>query len=726
MDTTELEVEMRAIGLIVENIILDDHIQRVPVEGKPHRKNGWYRGSVLPSGHITCTYGRWDPWEKITWNSRNGGTVSGDDRVFLEKLHHKHEAERIMKEESVRIEAKKMWDQVRTNGPHPYLDNKKLQSHPITKVDGTLLWIPMADVETGELVNIQRIDKDGSKRFLEGGQTKSTCFMLQGKGKVCISTGFATSLAIWQATGYNVVGCFYDSNLPMIAPFVKERCSEEIIVCGDNDKVDQRFGRGSGEHYGKQAAKLIGCQFIMPDKLGTDFNDLLIEGGAEAVREAIMLSPPADAVTEVLADPGITLEIPANLYKNVGLLTMGMQAAIEAGAPGIIQYTFPAVCCILSRAIASKLSCQEIYPNIYSIKVGRSSSGKTDVDRALYKGIRQVGIQNFYGSTDFASGPGLLRGLMENEICLIRMDEVINLFHRYKHDSISEGKMAALLELYTANGTEIYKPYSEQSKTVRLNNPVVSLSGNGTLEIFDDLRIEDMRSGMIQRFDFFTYEGLIPYRSMGNVNNPEMREFCSGIRALLETVPPQKHAHDVSGLIGKNYSLDMTDDCRHMLSEYSVRITDMANNLGEESEGGTGIIMSRYRTAIKYAMIHIAATRPAVNIFDPMEMYDLEWGVHVAEMLSNWKIQKLTGKITAGSFHKTCENIKQAIRTCMMSKSKKPRKPSWSVLCNIRKKLKNLTSRERDEALQLLSDNGDIVVRQVGKKVYYYLKKNSL
>lgn len=414
----------------------------------------------------------------------------------------------------------------------------------------------------------------------------------------------------------------------------------------------------------------------------------------------------------------LTLKIPENIYKVPGLISEGLQACPMAGAPRILQYNLPVVFSLVSRAIANKLSINRVYPSLYNIKVGGTSTGKTDSDKVFKAAIDRCGAENFYGPTDFSSGPGLLRGMQETPQCYIAMDEVTNLFKRSAEDVIGAGKMAALMEIYTCTGDEIRKTYGDKTKSILIKNPCLIFTGNATLAIFDDIKMEDLLSGTLQRFDFWCYDGPIPYRHPIEYDNPPMDKFITKLSNLIAVAPPRANRLNTRRSHQTNYNLGMTDSAVELLADYSKYIIDSANSYKGE-DGIQGMISRKYNLCQKYLMIHIASTRVGEEIFNLAEVEDLQWGIDVAEMLVDWKISKIPKRVTAGAFHRDCEIFKEAIIAAIRIK----KKPTIRALCSRRKRLKELRPKERQDIVSNLLAQDEIVVDETTSPPSYWLKK---
>ncbi|WP_115560549.1 plasmid replication protein, CyRepA1 family [Xanthomonas arboricola] len=129
----------------------------------------------------------------------------------------------------------------------------------------------------GQLVNVQRIDVQGRKLFLRGGQKRATHFRIEGTGPAWLCEGYATGASVHAATGAPVVVAFDAGNLAHCASLAD-------AVAADND--------ASGT--GQRAAEATGLAWTMPPAVGEDWNDLHQRAGIGAVRAclALLREPP--------------------------------------------------------------------------------------------------------------------------------------------------------------------------------------------------------------------------------------------------------------------------------------------------------------------------------------------------------------------------------------------------------------------------------------------------
>lgn len=156
-----------------------------------------------------------------------------------------------------------------------------------------------------KLVNVQTIDEDGHKKFLNGGQKQGAYAVIgdlkQSQDGIFLAEGFATASSVYQATKKPVVVAFDAGNLKAVSEKLINVLPENVPVyfAADNDPSH------TGEHKAQAAAAIWGdrAKIILPEftpqqihefqeiygteKVPTDFNDLHKLAGIEVVLEQI-------------------------------------------------------------------------------------------------------------------------------------------------------------------------------------------------------------------------------------------------------------------------------------------------------------------------------------------------------------------------------------------------------------------------------------------------------
>ncbi len=684
-------------GLNVESLILDGEIHRVRVNGKKE-KNGWYVGREV-GDKIFGTFGRWDTGVTVKWSSTE--KITQHDREIMEFVRLKAEADKERKNANAAKAANAMWSTATApDDDHPYLLKKKINPILARQYNEYLL-IPMY-LNGDDVVNLQKIYPDGSKRFLYGGIVKGASARLHSRycpeNTICLCEGYATGVTIYEATSFSTIVCFNAGNMAAVAIRVREKFPTAVIyVCCDNDPV--------GIEKGTEAARVCDGEVRIPNIKDGDFNDLCNKFDSWKVAHTINMPSAASTKDDVI---DLTTTIPPAALNVPGLITDGLNACLASELPGIMQYNYPVVLSMIARAISGKVSHENRHPVFYNLKVGGTSTGKTHSSKIMLQAVCRAGIEGFYGPSEFASGPGLLRSLEEQKICLINMDEASYLFKRFdKPDQISSGKIAAILELYTATGTVYHKVYADKRQNIKIDNPCVNIVGNATPGIFEDIRPEDFDTGLLQRWDFWYYGGPILHRQKRQENGA-MDKFINGLKAIMEL--------EVGLGIGP-VEYEWEDEGKR-LHEYSRHVVDECNKLDEDSM--KGLISRSYDNAIKYAMIHAASVRTPAELLDPLTLADLEYGILLAELLAYWKKDVLAGRVHQGTFHKNCEMLKDGIRAAHKVGVESP---TIKKIMTRRRPLRNLSPKELDDIERALIARGELYIdTSRGKRTYHLIK----
>lgn len=258
----------------------DGDIHRFHVPGdKPNTLNGWY--CLFADGIASGAFGSWKTGSASTWCSREPVDAREAEQVRqrIDQARRQRETEQQRRQLKAAGMAQRWWRDARRADPeHPYLVTKQVRSHALRQRGDELL-VPL--YVAGELVNLQRIARDGSKRFLYGGRIKgaySTLGRISPGSAVCICEGWATGATLHQDGGYTVACAMNAGNLKAVATALRARYPDvEIIIAGDDDRnTDGNPGRAAAN------AAALACRGLVtfpewpaeaPPSL-TDFNDL--------------------------------------------------------------------------------------------------------------------------------------------------------------------------------------------------------------------------------------------------------------------------------------------------------------------------------------------------------------------------------------------------------------------------------------------------------------------
>lgn len=248
---------------------------RFPGIGKGRgNTSGWCR--ILSPG--LAVYGDWSQDLRAVW--RDESVQDGrSDREALRDALREQKAERTkerVRQREVAKYAQRLVERA-VRATHPYLERKGFPSY-CGLVDGHELLVPMRDVRSyDDVLNVQRISSDGTKKFLLGGRARGAVYIM---GPHCERTvlveGFATGLSVELAVQRlgqpaRVVVCFSAHNLAQVAKFFPA-----AVVAADHDES------GTGEAVARETA----LKWVMPDSIG-DFNDQHLKSGIWSVTQKL-------------------------------------------------------------------------------------------------------------------------------------------------------------------------------------------------------------------------------------------------------------------------------------------------------------------------------------------------------------------------------------------------------------------------------------------------------
>lgn len=262
---------------------LDDSGTIVRFAGPDERskKSAWY-WYVGDAGIV----GDWRTGDRFQWFKRKGLKPAGLMAATPSRKERKRE--RAGTAASTAQRAREIWEHSKVE-PHLYLHRKLIQ--PLgTRVWRDRLLVPVRN-PAGDLVNLQFIFPDGSKRFLKGGKMTGHFFTIgeyDPEQRIFITEGFATGATIHLVTGDFVVVAFYADNMYDVATAWRWR---KPIIAADNDHATIVKGKpyNAGMIAARQIYEDMGLDVVAPPALPgvTDFNDLYVEHGTNATVRAL-------------------------------------------------------------------------------------------------------------------------------------------------------------------------------------------------------------------------------------------------------------------------------------------------------------------------------------------------------------------------------------------------------------------------------------------------------
>ena len=295
-----LSTYFMSCGFLPPEIIADSNIHRFKRDPSNKRNDCWYLATklLLSSGKesLSCTFGDWKTGEKHHFSNRDSL-----DQSQQRELHAKRNAHMVALDKNIRAlqsAAKEKANLILKKSTltirHSYLDRKSIVlKKPITIYKGSLA-IPMVDL-SGQLLGIQFIGLDDTKRFLSGQQVKGAVHLIgeisESTNVILVVEGFATGYSVHAATALPVFCVFTASNLISACPQIKAKYpGRKIIICADDDRWTNE---NPGVSFAKKAVHATGGSIAIPEfknleKKPTDFNDLHVLEGLKEVRKQVL------------------------------------------------------------------------------------------------------------------------------------------------------------------------------------------------------------------------------------------------------------------------------------------------------------------------------------------------------------------------------------------------------------------------------------------------------
>ncbi|MBN3967244.1 toprim domain-containing protein [Pseudomonas gregormendelii] len=203
-------------------------------------------------------------------------------RLEAEQRQQREATEREQRHQDAASLARTLWHDSRPADPtHNYLVAKRIPATGIRQRYGVLL-VPLHNLD-GDLVNLQRIYMDGSKRFLSGGQVTGTFCPLgriEPGVRIFICEGWATGVTLLAHYGAAAVVCAMNAgNLRPVAVGLRSKyggLTDLTIAADDDRRTDGNPGQAAANAAALAAGALIATPQWPPGaplEL-SDFNDL--------------------------------------------------------------------------------------------------------------------------------------------------------------------------------------------------------------------------------------------------------------------------------------------------------------------------------------------------------------------------------------------------------------------------------------------------------------------
>lgn len=249
----------------------DGQIRRCPEVGRSRHDDAGWMSLHSDMGVWWGVVGNWRTGEQMDFASRDRSDRPDDfDALRAAKLASLQLVEAEARRQNALRASEMLTGLAPAPAGHPYLTRKGISPHGAL-LRGDELVLPMTTV-SGEVVSYQTITADGTKRFAAGCTSKGV-LRIGGPTEVAvICEGFATGASIHEATGMQVWVAFSASNMDDVIGEIAALQAKDggrVVIAADHDP------HGVGAREAERAAAVIGgCDILMPEEVGEDWNDV--------------------------------------------------------------------------------------------------------------------------------------------------------------------------------------------------------------------------------------------------------------------------------------------------------------------------------------------------------------------------------------------------------------------------------------------------------------------
>ncbi len=265
----QFKTAMQSAGITPpDEIVPDGQLHRFKINGKLDGAYGLHLDGRAAGWFQDFKQGIKENWKLEGYSQKFTPEQKAEFKAQRQRIEAEQAAELKARHDEAADKARYIYDNAQVAVNHPYLTRKNIKPHG-TRIarDGRLI-IPLFN-EAIEIVNLQFIGADGTKRFLKGGRKKGCFYVIGVKSeRLCIAEGFATAASIYQDTGQQTIAAFDAGNLEAVALVARSRHpNTDIILMADNDI------NGIGQTKAQAAALAVNGFLSVCPMVGGDYND---------------------------------------------------------------------------------------------------------------------------------------------------------------------------------------------------------------------------------------------------------------------------------------------------------------------------------------------------------------------------------------------------------------------------------------------------------------------
>jgi|GEM_PF-3362481 len=676
------------------------HIERfASPNDKPHGKAGWAVYYEIEQsgidGHAigVGTYGSFNSFpEKEYWSSKSVNSMNEKERFsYNEKIRQAQDQRELEIKISQDNASRKAFEKYSlmspATGQEPYLLSKGISPSKGVMVtydkyecgevvipiclDDKIMSLQNILNEGEYLINNEPI---GNKKMMAGGRKQGCYFKIQGNDdKIYICEGYATGKTIHDATGHTVYVCFDSGNMYEVSSVaLNQNPNSKVIICGDDDKWKKD---NAGRKKAIQASEGLGIECVFPvfhDEATkpTDFNDLYILEGIDAVRNQILnpvkLYKKPDQINGSRKTSGkLSLE---ELTRPSGILgdIVNYYNATDGNTQPLfaVQSALATCSVILARNFESNFSNRS---SIYLMNLGKSTTGKEHGKNVIERVLLACGKDDLISGEGYTSASGVLSALMDKPRHIAIIDEFAKYIHAAQNKNSSGHLMEAnayLTQSYSKlNGTmrprsfatlQLTQEKKKQMANMKVTNPAITLLGIAPpQDFFQTIDASALSDGFLNRFIVCVSDAKrIIRRHKEPMPVPQnIIDWSDVISSRIPTTlecPVDAPATEVL-----NFTSDAVEE-QEKFQQFAIDEADLLEKWNMDTMTGR-----LNENAMRLALIHALSKNPYTDIID---IDDMIWGIEWVKYNYQIVIDKIKMSVSNSEHEGHKKEVLQAIR----------------------------------------------------------------
>ena len=343
-----------------------------------------------------------------------------------------------------------------------------------------------------------------------------------------------------------------------------------------------------------------------------------------------------------------------------------------------------------------------IRPNIFTLGVAPSGSGKDSARQVIKKLFARAGVPQKASVEDIASDSSIVEALHACPSQIFLIDEMGRFLNSVKSASKAPhlaNIVTVMMKLYSSSGSPFAgKIYADTTKNKIVDCPNLCLYGTTVPNnLYNSFTTEQVVDGFLSRLLIFESESPNPKlkRKFKAKQIPE--------NLIQEVIKWEKKPtnYNPKGNIDQIERCEpmivkMTDEAEEMLYDFEEELSEKRNSLSKNQDGEIAILMRTCQQAAQIALI-VACGRNSE--FPLIETADIEYGIALANHLANHMIYTIGCHVSDTAHEDNIKKVRNFIYDCGSE---------GATLSQITRKFRKLTKAHKKEAIDSLIESEDI------------------